>query len=1012
MLNKRLSFPFCAAFIALWLITVPAFTQTVRSRHNIAVEQSAETKATSESLTLDWDPHVVLHATTDWIGNTWGGNDPNPPNNALLHVPMDMNNIYVTPDGRVFTNTGWDEGGRAVSVFDKHGEMISPLNDLSGSPNWDNATGNAVASDGHYIFASNGNGGTGLQIRSASDLTYTNLSLTGSSTVNNAQIFGLSVAKGLLYVAENETNQDVPINLVEVFDISTLALVSTFPVATPPVRIAVDPSGSFWVSHMGPSVPFDYFAQQGLATVDHYDNAGNYVDTITLPEGGEVGALAFNNYSGTLWVGDNGPDENIKVYGNLEKDPNLIGAFGEPGGVYAGPVPGRVGSLRFRGITGIGSDAEGNIYVSQSGWGLDFGNGEGVILQSYTWWGALNWERQGLEFVSLGAIDPHSETDLYDARHHFKIDYSKSGRVDTYFADTYNGYLYPQDVRLTDVMNMGEIKYIQGRKFLVVRAQVETRLEIYRFEGDSEVPIPCVAFDYGLFQDDPQNQEFFVQPADGDEFIWRDVNGDGKMTNAAGVLDPEEFFEPNPPDGHRNSASFFLDDNGDMWQQNYADNNPNIYWRRYYFQGFDEHGSPIYDFQHMAIYTVGAGLDFPDLTEVDKIVFDPHASKGGTLFAFGSNGTQIVKYDHWDLTPIGQPKTAAWSISLPTDFDINNYWQGDGIAIAGDFIFVDFNAGTAASAGTWRNQYIQVYQAKTGAYVGRIVAGPDVGGMLNIGDADESHSTSAYKRANGEYVLIREEDYQAKLLMFRWTPPDPLPHPRGPAPAGVTGVPNDEAFDLTWTLDPKALAYTISSGPTISGTFVPQSTGIYGTNTFSVLGLPNGVNSGYAQLTVSYPNGATANAQPIAISAVAQGVTYGYSDPTVQLTGGAYWGACSLCNDGEQVDYVVQGTSITWSDVVVPTTGTYNVRIYDENGTAGGGGSTINATANGAATVTSPPFPQTDNGCWCTPGYVTVQLPLNGGSGATNTIGLWVPADAANGDPNIDRIVVGFNPLS
>jgi hypothetical protein len=226
------------------------------------------------------------------------------------------------------------------------------------------------------------------------------------------------------------------------------------------------------------------------------------------------------------------------------------------------------------------------------------------------------------------------------------------------------------------------------------------------------------------------------------------------------------------------------------------------------------------------------------------------------------------------------------------------------------------------------------------------------------------------------------------------------------------GVPNDEAFDLTWTLDPTALAYTISSGPTITGPFVPQSTGIYGTNTFSVLGLTNGVNSGYARLTVFYPNGATANAQPLAISAVAQGITYGYSDPTVQLTGGAYWGACSLCNDDEQVDYVVQGTSITWSDVVVPTTGTYNVRIYDENGTAGGGGSTINVTANGSATVTSPPFPQTDNQCWCTPGYVTVQLPLNGGSGVTNTIKLWVPADAANGDPNIDRIVVGFNPVS
>ena len=618
---KRFSLLVLSAALTFSLLAVPAFTQTVQSHHHLGASISADTTSTPpnniNSQQPNWDPKVVLHATTDWIGNTWGGNDPNFPNNTLFHVPLDMNNIYVTPDGRVFTNTGWDEGGRAVSVFNKNGRMISPLNDLNGSPNWDNATGNAVASDGHYIFAANGNGSTGVQIRNASDLTYTNLSLTGSSTVNTSQIFGLAVAKGLLYVAENETcgppscsGPPVPVNLVEVFNISTLELVNTFTDINNPVRIAVDQNGGFWVSHMGPSVPFDYFAQQGLASVDHYNNKGEYVNTITLPDGGEVGALAFNNYLEALLVGDNGPDENIKIYANVEQNPILVGTFGEKGGVYAGPVPGRVGPRRFRGITGIGTDAEGNIYVSESGWGLDFGDGEGVDLQSYTWWGALNWERDGLEFASLGAIDPHSETDLYDAHHHFKIDYSKSGRVDTYYADTYNGYLYPQDVRLTNVMNMGEIKYIRGRKFLVVRSQNETRLEIYRFEEDSDVPIPCVAFDYGLWQDNPQNQEFLVQPADGDEFIWRDVNGDGKMTNAAGVLDPKEFFEPNPPDGHRNADSFYLDHNGDMWQQNYGDNETNIYWRRYYFQGFDEHGSPIYDFQHMASLYRGRGPRF------------------------------------------------------------------------------------------------------------------------------------------------------------------------------------------------------------------------------------------------------------------------------------------------------------------------------------------------------------------------------------------------------------------
>ncbi len=99
---------------------------------------------------------------------------------------------------------------------------------------------------------------------------------------------------------------------------------------------------------------------------------------------------------------------------------------------------------------------------------------------------------------------------------------------------------------------------------------------------------------------------------------------------------------------------------------------------------YDEHGSPIYDFQHMAIYTVGAGLDFPDLTEVDQVVFDPKASKGGTLFALGSNATQLVRYDNWDL---GNRKST-WSIFLTTDGDITNYWNGETFTQVGDFVSV------------------------------------------------------------------------------------------------------------------------------------------------------------------------------------------------------------------------------------------------------------------------------------------------------------------------------------
>lgn len=58
-----------------------------------------------------------LDYTTNWIGNTFGGNDPSFPKDTLLHVPLDMDSIYVTPNGRVYSNVIWDERGRAISVF-------------------------------------------------------------------------------------------------------------------------------------------------------------------------------------------------------------------------------------------------------------------------------------------------------------------------------------------------------------------------------------------------------------------------------------------------------------------------------------------------------------------------------------------------------------------------------------------------------------------------------------------------------------------------------------------------------------------------------------------------------------------------------------------------------------------------------------------------------------------------------------------------------------------------------
>lgn len=944
--------------------------------------------------------------TTSWIGNSFGGNDPNPPTQTLYHVPIDMNAIYVSRDGRVFTNTGWDEGGRPVSIF-KDGRLVSPLNSLSNSPNYRNGGGGAIAVDDKYIYAAQStgprpsgdpnplDGGQGVFIFNKDDLTNTDLLFSGSSTLyQEMTIYGMALHKGRLYVTENDQN------LVEVFDTTTRALVSSFSINNP-VRIAVDCDGGMWISHQDPTpLPatpagnvFDINGQMGLATVDHYDSSGKWINSITLPDGGQVSALWIDQW-GALLVGDTGPDQNIKIYANILNKPFLFSTFGEKGGDYAGPVRGRVGPKRFRGITGIGTDGWGNIYVSESGFGLDKGVGHGVVLQSYSFWGGLNWSVEGLEFVSMGSADPRSETDVYDAYHHFKMDYDeRPGYEAKYVADTYDRFRYPQDVRVTNIMSTGRIVYIHDKKFLVVGNQGGVLMEMYRFEEGSEIAIPCVAFDYGSFQNG-NYQDFAVEPIDG-EFIWRDLNGDGQMT-----LD--EFIEP-PNNAHRDGGFFSVDSNGDVWQVNYQAENPpyesSIHLRRFAFQGFDSFGAPIYDFDHLKIYD--ALVDLPDVDRIANAVFEPHLTEGGTLFVAGGSTSQgsfnkVVRYDNWDK---GNRK-ARFVANIPFDPDPNNPWSPNSFTIAGDFFFVDF----------WQPHYNLVFSAKTGVYVGRFVPGKNVGGAPNAGNTDEWQANAANRRHNGEYLLFQEEDYQGKILMYRWTPPSQLPTPPVPqAPSGFSGTPDDESVSLSWTATPDSLIYNVLRSTTPGGPYTLVNSGVYQT-TVSATGLNNGqtyyyVVSAEADTGLSSVNSAEFSIIPVAAGATYEAENANFTPPAFVV------GQCPLCSGDARVGAVVQGVSITFSNVTVPTTGTYPVRIYEVNGNQPGDWGlplepTIDITVNGGSTITSQPLPFT--GDWNTPGYIVVNLNLNAG---TNSIVLSVPVAAPTGDPDIDRIVVPFKSM-
>jgi hypothetical protein len=87
--------------------------------------------------------------------------------------------------------------------------------------------------------------------------------------------------------------------------------------------------------------------------------------------------------------------------------------------------------------------------------------------------------------------------------------------------------------------------------------------------------------------------------------------------------------------------------------------------------------------------------------------------------------------------------------------------EAECVAAAGDYVFT----------GGWKERgRIFVNRMSDGAPMGVFDPGPTVGGVENTGWIDILTGISAHKRADGEYLVFVEEDYKAKVLLYRWKP--------------------------------------------------------------------------------------------------------------------------------------------------------------------------------------------------------------------------------------------------
>src|SRR5689334_21585187 len=82
---------------------------------------------------------AALTYSVSWLGNSFPG--------AEKWVQQDIHALCVAADGTVYTNAGWDEGGREVGIY-KDGDVIGRAGHTHGRGF---NGGEAIALNGRYV---------------------------------------------------------------------------------------------------------------------------------------------------------------------------------------------------------------------------------------------------------------------------------------------------------------------------------------------------------------------------------------------------------------------------------------------------------------------------------------------------------------------------------------------------------------------------------------------------------------------------------------------------------------------------------------------------------------------------------------------------------------------------------------------------------------------------------------------------------------------------------------------
>jgi len=736
-----------------------------------------------------------------FMGNSYGGGKGFHFNEN--HVQMVLNDI-IYHKGRIYANSSWDEGNFHLGAYDAEtGEMVGKASrwklQCKEPPRTlfhaEGAYG--IAADDHYVY---GGGLAKIFNRDARkdeyfnviwrcDLNLDNADFEGGEGMGNmlklskrdkffvqpeghqewTKISGMAEHAGELFVADPVAKG---IHVVRTSDMSILE--DRFIPFENPGWMTVDQDAKLWIVDRDSKDVRQF-------TRGRADQPGRATD-IVIRDLEEPADLCVNA-QGNLLIADNGiTRQQVRAYDTRGK---FLGSFGRP-------AYGTIEDDTFFGINGLDTDEAGNFYVTSNGVPgnqfVDFFHGRvgrGAEMHKLTPKRTREWSLYALEFVTVGSIDPGSETDYFTPENWITLDYDApmiEGPDQPNWqlkANTIDPLAYPNDMRMHIYAKWATVERTRGEKLMIVGTDFQNQfLGIYRFEGSIAVPVALLAKNFKFKH--KMTQEFWPPHAPNGPGLWLDQNGDGDFQ-------ANEFQQfPGKLKGWGYGDVRILEDGTLAFHD----------WNHIYhvpMDGFSKHGVPQWDFDQL--HAVGAPE--PDISKVIRVVY--LEAEDSALVSFYKSddddypigkviGNRVRRYDNWSALFDGNNQTQPerrWELhgeDLPFKLsDFGHHGRLDKfmpIALHAkheDYFFIGYDLHSESEPGdepfpAIHCPDIRVFSMQDASYVGKLEPQKEVyygtHAALDIGQ----NSITVHRLEDGRYFVAFEDYCGGKNIYYLWQP--------------------------------------------------------------------------------------------------------------------------------------------------------------------------------------------------------------------------------------------------